>query len=85
MARRREHGQTLVLENDTEGEAARCLAQFPDVRNLGLVVYTAEGFNSFLRTPQARFDGRTALDLMATGEAERVLAALAADHEGLGY
>jgi len=85
MAHRRERDQALVLENDVGGEAARRLAQFPDVRDLGLVVYTAEGLDSFLRTPQPRFDGRTALHLLATGEAERVLAALSADHEGLGY
>jgi hypothetical protein len=55
------------------------------IYDLGLLVYTPEGLDSFLRLPQPRFAGRTALDLMAHGEAERVLSALAADHEGLGF
>lgn len=85
MARRQEHDRALVVENESGDEVSRRLAPFPDVRELGLVVYTAEGFDLFLRTPQPRFDGRTALDLLATGEAARVFSALAADHEGLGY
>ena len=67
-----------------DDEVARWLAQFPEVRNLGLVVYTPEGLGLFLRSPQPRFGGRSAIELMADGQAERVLAALAADHEGLG-
>lgn len=55
------------------------------IYDLGLLVYTPEGLDSFLRVPQPRFDGRTALDLMANGQAERVLSALAADHEGLSF
>lgn len=85
MVRRQERDRTLVIENDLGDEVAHRLAPFPDIRALGLVVYTAEGFELFRRTPQPRFDGRTAFDLLATGEAARVLAALSTDHEGLGY
>lgn len=56
-----------------------------EVAELGLVVYTPAGFDRFLSTPLAIFDGRTALDLLESDQAEPVLAALAADYEGLGY
>jgi putative PIN family toxin of toxin-antitoxin system len=51
---------------------------------LGLTVYGPEGFQRFLRTPLREFEGRTALQLLEVGETGRVLAALAADYEGLG-
>jgi hypothetical protein len=52
---------------------------------LGEQVYTPEGFELFLSTPQPIFDERTALELLAAGEVERVLSAVAADWDGLGY
>ncbi|MBI4491167.1 MAG: transcriptional regulator [Chloroflexi bacterium] len=61
------------------------LSKIQEVAQLGLTVYTAEGFARFLATPMAELRGRTALQLMAAGEFEPVLAALAADYEGLGY
>ncbi|MBI3978151.1 MAG: DUF2384 domain-containing protein [Chloroflexi bacterium] len=61
------------------------LAQLQEIVRLGLVVYTPEGFAQFLSTPTPEFGGSTALQLIEIGQAERVLAALAADHEGLGY
>jgi len=48
----------------------------------GLVDYTPDGFGLFLTGPQPRFGNRSALDLLAAGESERVSGALAADHEG---
>jgi len=65
--------------------ARQRLAQLRDIAELGLMVYTPAGFDSFLRTPLAEFGGTTALQLIELGQAERVLGALAADYEGLGY
>jgi hypothetical protein len=56
-----------------------------EVAELGRVVYTPAGLDRFLSTPMAVFDGRTAIELLENDQAERVLAALAADYEGLGY
>ena len=51
---------------------------------LGQIVYTRAGFLRFLTTQLPVFGGRTALDLIEEGEDYRVLAALAADYEGIG-
>jgi transcriptional regulator with XRE-family HTH domain len=61
------------------------LAQIQAVRDLGLTVYTREGFQEFLRTPLPLFDGRTPLQKIEQGDVNDVLAALAADYEGLGF
>ncbi len=61
------------------------LGQLDEITTLGLLIYDAEGFRSFLSTPLPVFDGRTALQLIELGESERVLASLAADYEGLGF
>ena len=84
MADKRAKLRGSVATFDQGDHVGRQLARFPEVRNLGLVVYTPEGLSLFLRSPQPRFGGRSALDLMESGEAQLVLAALAADHEGLG-
>lgn len=60
------------------------LAQIQDVRDLGRLVYTPEGFRQFLQTPLPAFDGRTPLQMIEQGRASEVIAALAADYEGLG-
>jgi DNA-binding XRE family transcriptional regulator len=60
------------------------LAQIQAVRDLGLAVYTPEGFQQFLQTPLPVFGGRTALQIIEQGDVDRVLDALAADYEGLG-
>jgi hypothetical protein len=72
-----------VLPPDTQARAR--LAGLRDVVELGRQVYTPDGLVDFLTTPLAEFDGQTALRLIELGQAERVLAALAADYEGLGY
>jgi hypothetical protein len=70
----------------TKSEQARAqLARFPEVAALGHAVYTDEGLVLFLTTPLPVFGGRTAVELLDEGQAEPVLAALAADHEGLGF
>jgi uncharacterized protein (DUF2384 family) len=61
------------------------LAQIQEVRDLGLCVYTPEGFRQFLRTPLPAFAGRTPLQMIEQGKANDVIAALASDYEGLGY
>lgn len=60
------------------------LSRLAELRDLGLTVYTPEGFKRFLRTPLPIFNGRTALHMVEQGETEQVITALAADYEGLG-
>jgi hypothetical protein len=61
------------------------LAQIQAVRDLGLCVYTPEGFHQFLKTPLPAFDGRTPLQMIEQGKADDVISGLASDYEGLGY
>jgi hypothetical protein len=61
---------------------AERLGQLARLVELGQLVYTPEGWRQFLTLPQPRFDGRTALQLIERGEAERVIGALATDYEG---
>ncbi len=61
---------------------AQRLGQLAQVVRLGQLVYTPEGWRQFLTLPQPRFGGRTALQLIQRGEAERVIGALATDYEG---
>jgi transcriptional regulator with XRE-family HTH domain len=60
------------------------LAGIREILDLGQIVYTADGFQAFLATPQPRFQGATALHLIEMGRTADVLAALAEDYEGLG-
>ncbi len=59
------------------------LAQIQEIRDLGLIVYTPEGFRQFLVTPFPEFEGKTALQMIEQGRADAVLSALAADYEGV--
>lgn len=61
------------------------LIRLREIVDLGRTVYSEAGFTCFLNTPLREFDGRTALQLIQIGEADRVLAALVADYEGLGH
>lgn len=61
------------------------LAKLKEIADLGLRIYTPEGLKAFLTTPLPIFGGRSGLDLLSLGEFESVIAALAADFEGLGY
>jgi transcriptional regulator with XRE-family HTH domain len=65
-------------------EAIRDFAKIREIADLAAQVYTPAGVETFLVTPLPAFAGRTALDLMSLGDYDRVLAALAADYEGLG-
>lgn len=66
-------------------EAMQRLTKLNEIVNLGLTVYTSEGFKEFLITPLDVFNGNSALQLMSIGQHDRVLAVLAADYEGQGY
>ena len=61
------------------------LAKLQEIATLGLMVYHNDGLKEFLTTPLPVFNGYTAIDLMSIGEYDRVIGALAADFEGLGY
>ena len=56
-----------------------------EILELWTIVYTPDGFISFLTTPMPIFGNRTALQLIENDEAEHVFSALAQDYEGLGY
>jgi transcriptional regulator with XRE-family HTH domain len=71
--------------NPPEAPPAReRLTSIREILDLGRIVYTPDGFQTFLTTPQPRFQGATALQLMEIGRTADVLAALAEDYEGLG-
>jgi DNA-binding XRE family transcriptional regulator len=59
------------------------LARLKELTELGLLVYTPEGFARFMSTPLPVFGGLTALQLIERGETERVFAELAATYEGV--
>lgn len=75
-----EKGQTTPSE-----PALQRLAKLHEIVNLGLMVYTSEGFKEFLKTPLDVFSGHSASQLMTLGQYDRVLGILAADYEGQGY
>src|SRR4051794_11939719 len=52
------------------------LAQIQQMRDLGLSVYTLDGFRQFLRTPLPVFGDRTPLQVIEQGGIEEVIAAL---------
>jgi transcriptional regulator with XRE-family HTH domain len=64
--------------------ARQRLMSIREILDLGRLVYTPDGFQAFLTTPQPRFQGATALQLMEIGRIADILAALAEDYEGLG-
>jgi hypothetical protein len=82
MARRSSVLPSIPSRLDQEN-VDRYLARFPEIDRLAHQVYEPEGIRLFLTTPMPRFDGRTALQLLEDGQADRVLSALAADYEGL--
>lgn len=61
------------------------VAKLQEIANLGQEVYTPAGWQTFLVTPMPVFGGQTAIQLIGAGKADVVLAALAADYEGLGF
>lgn len=61
------------------------LAKLQEIAELGLIVYTPEGFTEFLMVPHRALEGRTPLQLIEQGQADRVFADLAGEYEGQGY
>jgi DNA-binding XRE family transcriptional regulator len=61
------------------------LAQLKEMRDLGLMVYTPEGFRLFMRSPLPDLGGQTPLQMIEQGKIEEVIGALAGDYEGLGF
>jgi len=61
------------------------LVKLKEIRDLGKRIYTKEGFIEFLNTPLPVFNGKTALDLITIGDYDKVIGALAADLEGIGF
>ena len=61
------------------------LSRIVEVVELGRKVYTPDGLEEFVTTPLPGFGHRTAIQLMAEGEYDKVLGALADDYEGLGF
>lgn len=68
-----------------EGVSHSRSAQVTEIVQLGLMLYTPEGLELFLTTPMGVFDGQTAMQLIERSESDQVLAALAADYEGMGW
>ncbi|CAN5495077.1 hypothetical protein BH09CHL1_BH09CHL1_11420 [soil metagenome] len=60
-------------------------SQLQEMRDLGLTVYTPDGFQLFLRSPLPAFAGRTALQMIELGLIEDVISELAGDYEGQGF
>lgn len=67
------------------GTMVERLSRLEQIIELGTVVYTREGFVRFLTIPTPALGGYTALQLIELGQADRVLAVLAADYEGVAY
>lgn len=63
---------------------AQRLALLDEIVQLGLIVFTRDGFATFVRTPLPAFEHRTALDLIESGQGKQVLRILATLYEGLG-
>lgn len=74
-----------ALPPTTGARVRTALARIQEIRDLGLTVYTPDGFRQFLVTPLPAFGHRTPLQLIEQGESEAVIAALAADYEGAGF
>lgn len=66
-------------------EALRHLAKLKQIAELADKVYGAEAIEVFLLTPMEEFGNLSAYEIMALGKYDQVIAALAADYEGLGY
>jgi hypothetical protein len=77
--------EELIRELPDQLRALRHDSLTYQILEVGLTVYTPHGLTAFLTTRQPEFDGQTGLQLVERGQAERVLAALAADLDGLGY
>src|SRR4051812_31644933 len=71
-------------DTQPSGHPAVRLAELREIAELGQLVFAPAGLARFLITPMAVFGNRTAAQMLERGDGARVLAALAADYEGLG-
>jgi len=69
----------------TNALTCKRLARLAEIVRFGREVYTPDGFVRFLATPLPVFGGRSAYELIAQGEEDRVLGALLTDYEGGGH
>jgi len=74
-------GAATLLRLLGAGPEAR-RAQVQQIVDLGLTVYTREGFAHFVSTPLDAFGGLTALRMIELGRVDEVLGTLATDYEG---
>jgi len=72
-------------ELPSSDEKLRCLDTLNQIGELGEAVFGREVFLRFMKLPHPIFDGLTPWEMIERGEADRVLSALAAEHEGLGF
>jgi DNA-binding XRE family transcriptional regulator len=66
-----------------QSAAATRLAKLKELADLGLLVYTPEGFVQFMATPLPAFGGLNALQMIERGDIDRVFAELASTYEGV--
>jgi DNA-binding XRE family transcriptional regulator len=75
-----EHKRALPKDH----AARKLLSELREMVDLGKAVYGTDGFHRFLALPIPSAGQATPLQLIERGEIDTVLAALAADYEGLG-
>ncbi len=75
-----EHKRALPKDH----AARKLLSELRELVDLGKAVYGTDGFHRFLALPIPSAGQATPLQLIERGEIDTVLAALAADYEGLG-
>lgn len=69
----------LLEQSSTSDSTAHLILKY------GRQVFSPEGFTIFLETPLDEFDGRTAQQMIESGEAEQVLQFVAAEFDGQGF
>jgi predicted transcriptional regulator len=69
----------------TSRRIQRLYAQLEEMTQLGLIVYTAEGFKWLMTQRVPVFDDRSPLQMLELGDVESVTSLLAAEYEGLGF
>lgn len=76
-----EKGET----HPTSRRVNRLYIQLEEMTELGLMVYTPEGFKWLMTQRVPVFDDRTPLQMLELGDVESVTGLLAAEYEGLGF
>jgi predicted transcriptional regulator len=76
-----EKGET----HPTSRRINRLYAELYEMVELGLIVYTAEGFKWLMTQRVPVFDDRSPLQMLESGDVESVTSLLAAEYEGQGF